>query len=67
MSKTDRNQQAVKWFEKEQIKDNLEIKSVKDKFINEIKGLDKKDLFKKEEPIKPTGIWQKIRKMIWGN
>jgi hypothetical protein len=29
MSKTDRNQQALKWFEKEQIKDNLEIKSVK--------------------------------------
>jgi hypothetical protein len=57
----------LKWFEKEQIKDNLEIKSVKDKFINEIKGLDKKDLFKNEEPIKPTGIWQKIRKMIWGN
>jgi ferritin len=66
MSKTDRNLQALKWFEKEQVKDNLEIKSVKDKLINEIKGLNKEDLFKKE-PIKKTTIWQKIRKMIWGN
>jgi ferritin len=56
----------LKWFEKEQVKDNLEIKSVKDKLINEIKGLNKEDLFKKE-PIKKTTIWQKIRKMIWGN
>jgi hypothetical protein len=67
MSKTDRNLQALKWFEKEQMKDNLEIKSVKDKLINEIKSLKKDDLFKKEEPIKKETIWRKIRKMIWGN
>jgi len=67
MSKTDRNLQALKWLEKEQMKDNLEIKSVKDKLINEIKSLKKDDLFKKEEPIKKETIWRKIRKMIWGN
>jgi len=67
MSKTDRNLQALKWLEKEQMRDNLEIKSVKNKLINDIKGLNKDDLFKKEEPIKKLTIWQKIRKMIWGN
>jgi hypothetical protein len=66
MSKTDRNQQALRWLEKEQQKDKLEIKSVKDKLINDIKGLNKEDLFKKE-PVQNLGIWQKIRKMIWGN
>ena len=66
MSKTDRNQQALRWLEKEQQKDKLEIKSVKDKLINDIKGLNKEDLFKKE-PVQNLGIWQKIRKMIWGS
>jgi len=66
MSKTDRNQQALRWLEKEQLKDKLEIKSVKDKLINEIKGLNKEDLFK-TEPVKNVSIWQKIIKMIWGN
>jgi hypothetical protein len=67
MSKTDRNLQALKWLEKEKTRDNLEIKSVKDKLISEIKGLNKDDLFKKEEPIKKVNIWQKIRQMIWGS
>jgi hypothetical protein len=66
MSKTDRNQQALRWLDKEQQKDKLEIKSVKDKLINDIKGLNKEDLFKKE-PVQNLGIWQKIRKMIWGS
>jgi hypothetical protein len=66
MSKTDRNQQAITWLEKEKQKDNLEIKSTKDKLIKEIKGLNKEELFKKE-PEKKTTIWQKIRQMIWGN
>jgi hypothetical protein len=67
MGKTDRNLQALKWLEKEQTRDDLEIKSVKNKLISEIKGLNKDDLFKKEEPIKKVTIWQKIREMIWGN
>ena len=67
MGKTDRNQQALNWLEKEKKKDNLEIKSVKDKLITEIKTLNKEDLFKKEEPIKKVTIWQRIRKMIWGS
>ena len=67
MNKTDRSHQALKWLEKEQEKDNLEIKSFRDKLIKEIKGLNKDDLFKKEEPVKKLTIWQKIRKMIWGS
>jgi hypothetical protein len=67
MGKTNRNLQALKWLEKEQTRDDLEIKSVKNKLISEIKGLNKDDLFKKEEPIKKVTIWQKIREMIWGN
>jgi hypothetical protein len=67
MSKTDRNLQALKWLEKEQTRDNLELKSVKNKLISEIKSLNKDDLFKKEEPIKKVTIWQRIRKMIWGS
>lgn len=68
MSKTDRNQQALKWLEKEQQKDKLEIKSSKDKLISEIKGLNKGDIFKKNEgPIQKKTIWQKIIQIIWGN
>jgi hypothetical protein len=67
MSKTDRNLQALKWLEKEQTRDNLEVKSVKNKLISEIKGLNKDDLFKKEELIKKVTIWQRIIKMIWGS
>jgi len=68
MGKTDRNQQALNWLEKEKKKDNLEIKSVKDKLITEIKTLNKEDLFKKdEEPEKKESVWSKIQKMIWGS
>lgn len=67
MSKTDRNQQALKWLEKEQQKDRLEIKSSRDKLIKEIRGLNKDDMFKKEEPVKKVTLWQKIKRMIWGN
>lgn len=66
MSKTDRNQQALKWLEKEQLKDRLEIKSSRDKLINEIKGLSKDDIFKKQ-PEKKVTVWQKIIRMIWGS
>ena len=67
MSKTNRNLQALKWLEKEKTRDNLEVKSVKNKLINDIKSLNKDDLFKKEEPIKKVTIWQKIRQIIWGS
>lgn len=67
MSKTDRNQQALKWLEKEQQKDRLEIKSSRDKLVKEIRGLNKDDMFKKEEPVEKVTIWQKIKRMIWGN
>lgn len=67
MSQTQRTSQVLKWFDKEKTKDRVEIKLSKDKLIREIKGLNKEDLFKKEEPVKKTTLWQRIRKMIWGN
>lgn len=66
MSKTNRNQQALTWLEKEKQKDSIEIKSTKDKLIKDIQSLNKEDLFKKE-PEKKQTLWLKIRKMIWGN
>ena len=67
MSKTDRNQQALKWLEKEQNRDKLEVNSVKEKLIKDIKSFKKDDLFKKEEVKTKLSVWQKIVKMIWGN
>jgi hypothetical protein len=57
----------MNWFEKERNRDKLEIKSVKDKLIKDIKGLDKNDLFPQKKPVKKSTIWQKIKRMIWGN
>jgi hypothetical protein len=67
MSKTDRNLQALKWLEKEQNRDKLEVNSVKEKLIKDIKSFKKDDLFKKEENNKKLSVWQKIIKMIWGS
>ena len=38
----------------------------KQKLIQEISGLSKKEIFKEEEIVKLT-LWQKIKIMIWGN
>lgn len=67
MSQTQRTSQILKWFDKEKTKDSIEIKLSKDKLIREIKGLNKEDLFKKEEPVKKITLWQRIRKIIWGS
>jgi hypothetical protein len=62
----DRNQQALKWLEKEKQKDNLEISYSKQKLIDEIQSFNKNTLFAKPQEEKVT-IWKRIRKIIWGN
>jgi hypothetical protein len=64
MSKTNRDQQLLKWLENEKIKDSLELKKNKENILKEIKGLKKEDIFVKEEK---KSIWKKIKVMIWGN
>ena len=47
MSKTDRGQQLLNWFNSEKLKDQRELDRNKEKMIREIKGLDKEILFPK--------------------
>lgn len=56
----------LKWLEKEKRKDLVEIDSSKRKIIQELKGLDKKELFHKEEKQKIT-LWTKLKTILWGN
>lgn len=64
MSKTDRNQSILNWLESEKQKDSKEIELVKKRYINEIKGLTKGELF----PIpKKLTLWQRIKITLLGN
>jgi hypothetical protein len=47
-------------------RDNLEIKSTKQKFISEIKGLKKEDLFEQPKEVKLT-LWQRIKIALLGS
>lgn len=62
-----REQQILKWLQNEQKKDDLEIKSSKQKFINELKGIKKEEMFKKEEEIVKLTLWQRIKITLLGN
>ena len=61
-----KKQQILNWLDKEMLRDNLEIKSTKQKFISEIKGLKKEDLFEKPKEVKLT-LWQRIKITLLGN
>lgn len=63
MSKTDRGQQLLNWFNSEKLKDQRELDKNKEKIINEIRGLKKDDLFPKP---KKLSIWKKIRIILLG-
>ena len=63
---TQKKQQILNWLDKEKERDNLEIKSNKQKFISEIKGLKKEDFFEKPKEIKLT-LWQRIKIALLGN
>lgn len=64
MSKTDKNQQILNWFNSEKSKDQKEIENYKKSFISDLKKISKEDLFK--EP-KKLSLWQKIKIMILGS
>jgi hypothetical protein len=64
MSKTTKNQSILRWFESEKLKDSKEVENVKKKYIQEIKGLKKEEIFK--EPKKLT-LWQKLKILLLGN
>jgi hypothetical protein len=63
---TQKKQQILNWLEKEKERDNLEIKSTKQKFISEIKGLKKEDLFEQPKEVKLT-LWQRIKIVLLGS
>lgn len=63
MSKTDRSQQLLNWFNSEKLKDQRELDKGKEKIIKEIKGLTKNDLFPKP---KKLSIWNKIKIILLG-
>jgi len=63
---TQKKQQILNWLNKEKERDNLEIKSTKQKFISEIKGLKKENLFEKPKEVKLT-LWQRIKIVLLGN
>lgn len=63
MSKTDRSQQLMNWFNSEKLKDQRELDNNKKKLISDIKKLKKEELFPK--PIKLT-LWQKIKILLLG-
>jgi hypothetical protein len=63
MSKTDRSQQLLNWFNSEKLKDQRELDRNKQKIVNDIKKIKKEDLFLK--PVKLT-LWQKIKVILLG-
>lgn len=65
MLKTDTSQKILNWLNNEKKKDDLEIKSYKEKFIKEIKSKNKEDFFVKNK-VKKLTLWQKLKIMIWG-
>lgn len=62
-----REQQILKWLQNEQKKDELEVKFSKQKFINELKGVKKEEMFKKEKEIVKLTLWQRIKITLLGN
>lgn len=56
-----REQQILKWLQNEQKKDELEVKSSKQKLINELKSIKKEEMFKKEQKIVKLTLWQRIK------
>ena len=63
MSKTDRNQQLMNWFNSEKLKDQKELDANKKKIIADIKKLNKEELFPKPKKIT---LWDKIKVILLG-
>lgn len=54
----------IDWYEKERLKDNIELESEKTKIVNQIKSLKKEDILPKK-PEKLT-LWQRIKLILMG-
>ena len=63
MSKTDRGQQLLNWFNSEKLKDQRELDRYKEKMIREIRGINKETLFPKP---KKLSIWKKLKIILLG-
>jgi hypothetical protein len=63
MSKTDRSQQLLNWFNSEKLKDKRELDRQKEKIVREIKKLKKDELFPK--PVK-LSLWKRIKIILLG-
>lgn len=64
MSNTNRKESILNWLESEKNKDKIEVERTKQKYIQQIKGLTKEDLF---PPQKKLTLWQKIKILLSGN
>lgn len=63
--KTDRYQTMLNWLEKEKRKDQIQVDKSKMDFIQQIKQINKSEIF---EPKKPKlTLWQKIKLIILGH
>lgn len=63
--KTDRYQTILNWLDKEKRKDKVQLEKSKMDFIEQIKQVNKSDIF---EPKKPKlTLWQKIKMIILGH
>lgn len=58
------NSKIIDWYEKERLKDNIELESEKTKIVNQIKSLKKEDILPKK-PEKLT-LWQRIKLILMG-
>lgn len=67
MKQTDRLEKLLSWLDKEKLRDTKELEKNKYHFINEIKGLNKEDIFSKQIVETKLTLWQRIRKTIWGH
>jgi hypothetical protein len=63
MSKTGRNQQLLNWLNSEKTKDEKDLLYSKNKFISEIKKINKDQIVSKP---KKLSLWQKIKIILWG-
>jgi hypothetical protein len=63
MSKTDRGQQLLNWFNSEKLKDQRELDREKEKIVKQIKGIKKDELFPK--PVK-LSLWKRIKIILLG-
>ncbi len=63
MSKTDRSQQLLNWFNSEKLKDQRELDREKEKIVKQIKGIRKDELFPK--PVK-LSLWKRIKIILLG-